>query len=71
MRSCCLNCFVTTSYLAICYEHFSMMINIKTLLMTVSKPFNQFSITEDLDSFFTFTNGIIINILRVKPLSTS
>lgn len=54
MRSCCLNCFVTTSYLAICYEHFSMMINIKTLLMTISKPFNQFSITEDLDYFFIF-----------------
>lgn len=54
MRSCCLNCFVTTSYLAICYEPFSMMINIKTLLTTISKPFNQFSITEDLDYFFIF-----------------
>lgn len=72
MRSCCRNYFLTTSYLAIYYEHFSIMINIKKLLMTISKPFNQFYVTEDLDCFFeTFIDGITINILIVKPLGTS
>lgn len=40
--------------------------------MTISKPFNQFYVTEDLDCFFeTFIDGITINILIVKPLGTS
>lgn len=72
MRSCCLNYFLTTSYLVIYYEHFSIMINIKKLLMTISKPFNHFPVIEDLDCFFeTFINGITINTLIVKSLGTS
>lgn len=41
--------------------------------MTISKPFNQFYVTEDLDCIFfqTFIDGITINILIVKPLGTS
>ena len=32
--------------------------------MTISKPFNQFSVTKDLDCFFeTFINGITIKSL--------
>ena len=35
--------------------------------MTISKPFNQFSVTKDLDCFFeTFINGITIKSLQLN-----